>query len=102
MNEEKLRVNPRFLGEDGERFFTVQFSCRTKPKAHIVFIPPFVEEMNRCRSLVAGQARDFARSGYACTLVDFLDLLGLRPPHDSVVHPVLDREKRSYIIAMPR
>lgn len=27
--------------------------------------------MNRCRSLVAGQARSFAAAGYSCTLIDF-------------------------------
>lgn len=66
-----VRVNPRFMGEEGGRHFTVQFSPGYKPKAHIVFIPPFGEEMNRCRSLVATQARSFAAAGYSCTLVDF-------------------------------
>jgi hypothetical protein len=71
MSDEGITVLPRFLGEEGTRYFTLQFSCTEKPKAHIVFIPPFGEEMNRCRSLVSAQARNFARAGYACTLVDF-------------------------------
>lgn len=66
-----IRVLPRFMGEEGEKYFTLQFSSREQPKAHIVFVPPFGEEMNRCRALVSGQARQFARSGYSCTLVDF-------------------------------
>jgi len=41
------------------------------PRGHIVFLPPFAEEMNRCRTLVADQARLFAQSGYACTVLDF-------------------------------
>lgn len=71
MSSEDVAVIPRFMGEDGQRFFTLQFLAGSKPKAHIVFVPPFGEEMNRCRSLVATQARSFARAGYSCTLVDF-------------------------------
>jgi exosortase A-associated hydrolase 2 len=70
MSGEHLTLLPRFMGDEGEKYFTMQFSC-SSPKAHIVFIPGFCEEMNRCRSLVATQARSFAASGYACTLVDF-------------------------------
>lgn len=71
MAEDGVSLLPRFLGEEGARFFTLQFSC-AEPRAHIVFFPAFCEEMNRCRSLVATQARRFAAAGYACTLVDFL------------------------------
>jgi exosortase A-associated hydrolase 2 len=71
MKNSDLKVLPRFMGEEGGRFFTVQFRCSERPKAHIVFVPPFGEEMNRCRALVAEQARNFAASGYACTLIDF-------------------------------
>lgn len=71
MSEAGIKVLPRFLGEEGEQYFTLQFCCAGRPKAHIVFIPPFGEEMNRCRSLVATQARNFAAAGYACTLIDF-------------------------------
>jgi len=71
MSSDGVTYLPRFLGEEGERFFTLQLCCSADFKAHIVFIPPFGEEMNRCRSLVATQARSFARAGYACTLLDF-------------------------------
>lgn len=70
MGDEGVRLLPRFMGEEGARFFTTQFACAA-PRAHIVFFPAFCEEMNRCRSLVATQARRFAAAGYACTLVDF-------------------------------
>jgi exosortase A-associated hydrolase 2 len=59
------------MGEEGEKYFTLQVSCLEEPKAHIVFVPPFGEEMNRCRALVSEQARHFAQSGYSCTLIDF-------------------------------
>lgn len=71
MSSGDVTVVPRFLGEEGQKFFTLQFLCYEKPKAHIVFVPPFGEEMNRCRALVATQARSFARSGYSCVLIDF-------------------------------
>jgi exosortase A-associated hydrolase 2 len=71
MGTDGIAVLPRFLGEEGKRHFTIQFSTVDNPKAHIVFIPPFGEEMNRCRSLVATQSRAFARAGYSCTLLDF-------------------------------
>lgn len=67
----EIKALPRFMGEQGEQYFTLQFSCRGQPKAHIIFVPPFGEEMNRCRALVAEQARHFAQSGYACTILDF-------------------------------
>lgn len=70
MGDDGVRLLPRFMGEEGERFFTTQFAC-AQPRAHIVFFPAFCEEMNRCRSLVATQARSFAVAGYACTVVDF-------------------------------
>lgn len=70
MNVEGITMLPRFIGEASARYFTTQFSS-AETKAHIVFIPPFGEEMNRCRSLVASQARSFAAAGYACTLIDF-------------------------------
>ncbi len=66
-----IKVLPRFMGEEGEQNFTLQFSCLEQPKAHIVFVPPFGEEMNRCRALVSEQARHFAQSGYSCTIIDF-------------------------------
>jgi exosortase A-associated hydrolase 2 len=71
MSDDGITVLPRFMGEEGEKYFTQQFSSGGNPKAHIVYIPPFGEEMNRCRSLVSIQARSFATAGYACTLIDF-------------------------------
>lgn len=72
MNQHSITYVPRFLGTEGERFFTLQFRPVSEPLAHVVYVPPLAEEMNRCRALVAEQARSFARAGYACTLVDFV------------------------------
>lgn len=51
--------------------FALQFRPADMPRAHVVYLPPFAEEMNRCRALVAEQARLFARAGLSCTLLDF-------------------------------
>lgn len=64
-------MKPRFLGGDGYRHFILQFLRTEAPRAHIVYLPPFGEEMNRCRAVVAEQARQFAEKGYSCSLVDF-------------------------------
>lgn len=72
MTVNAISVLPRFLGAEGERFFTLEMAAAENPRAHIVYFPPFGEEMNRCRSLVAQQARSFAAAGYNCTLVDFI------------------------------
>lgn len=71
MKKKDIKILPRFMGEEGEKHFTLHFSCKERPKAHIVFVPPFGEEMNRCRALVSEQARNFAESGYSCTIIDF-------------------------------
>ncbi|MDX1732979.1 MAG: hydrolase 2, exosortase A system-associated [Halioglobus sp.] len=66
-----MNIYPRFLGEAGRRFFLTQFRAEAGPRAHVLFIPPFGEEMNRCRALVAEQSRLLAQSGYHCTVLDF-------------------------------
>lgn len=38
----------------------------------VVHLPAFAEEMNRCRRMVAVQARELARIGYAVLLIDLL------------------------------
>lgn len=66
-----ILVNPRFLGQPGERVFTLQFAPAGDIQGHILYLPPFAEEMNRCRTAVADQARAFAAQGFACTMIDF-------------------------------
>lgn len=63
---------PEFLGDEGTKLYTLSFVPEAPPKAQIIYIPPFGEEMNRSRALAAEQARAFAASGYACTIMDFL------------------------------
>jgi len=64
-------LSAAFLGSEGQNFLTVKFQPTAAPRGHIVYLPPFGEEMNRCRALAAEQARRFADAGYICTMVDF-------------------------------
>ncbi len=59
-----------FLDESGDGF-CIRFRPLASPRLHLVFLPALGEEMNRCRALVAAQARWFARQGICCSLVDY-------------------------------
>lgn len=63
-------VEPAFVG-DTYPAFAVHYRPAGIPRAHIIYLPPFAEEMNRCRAIVAEQARWFAQSGFSCATVDF-------------------------------
>ena len=64
-------VCPRFLDSPSGRIFTLYFAPTTPIRGAILYLPPFAEEMNRCRALAAAQARAFADAGYACLLLDY-------------------------------
>lgn len=65
-----VSVNPMFLDGERGRVFALHFCPIAPPRAHLIFLPPFCEEMNRCRHLVADQARRFASDGYSCLILD--------------------------------
>jgi exosortase A-associated hydrolase 2 len=70
MSRPAYTISARFNGHAPEKFLTVDYMPKSRVKAHIIYIPPLAEEMNRCRALVATQAREFAELGFSCTLVD--------------------------------
>lgn len=70
MSLSEVKATPRFL-DCPDPIFTVTFSSNSRCRGNIVYLPPFEEEMNRCRAAVAGQARRFAATGYSCTLIDY-------------------------------
>jgi len=65
-----VAINPVFLDGERGRIFALHFCPGDSPRAHLVFLPPFCEEMNRCRHLVADQANRFAIAGYSCLILD--------------------------------
>ena len=64
-------VSPQFLDSPAGRIFTLYFAPTTPIRGAVLYLPPFAEEMNRCRALAAAQARAFADAGYACLLLDY-------------------------------
>ena len=65
-----IKTIPAFIDGASGKIFTLQFIPEALPKAHIVYLPPFCEEMNRCRQLVSRHARLWSESGYSCLIVD--------------------------------
>tara|TARA_E500000305_G_scaffold21563_1_gene16422 strand:+ start:6559 stop:7383 length:825 start_codon:yes stop_codon:yes gene_type:complete len=71
MSTQPIHIQAGFTEGEKPAFF-VRFSpADAVPRAHVIYLPPFTEEMNRCRAIAAGQARQFARQGMSCTLLDF-------------------------------
>lgn len=61
---------PAFLQGNAGRLFTLHFKPDAPDRGAILCVPPFGEEMNRTRALMAAQARAFAGMGYGCLLLD--------------------------------
>ena len=57
---------------DGKRgeLFGVYFPPKVACRGAILALPPFTEELNRCRNMTAIQARAFAAAGYGCLIFD--------------------------------
>ncbi|WP_187275943.1 serine aminopeptidase domain-containing protein [Parahaliea aestuarii] len=65
------QLDARYLGRPGARVFSLSFQPRDAARGQVLYLPPFAEEMNRCRALASAQARQFAMAGYGCTLMDY-------------------------------
>ena len=65
-------VEPFFLPTPGGPVYAVLHRpADTVPlRGHVLVVPPFNEEMNRCRSMVTLQARELAQRGFATLLLD--------------------------------
>jgi len=63
-------MQPMFLDFNGRRLFALQFHPAGPCIGAVLFLHPFSEEMNRCRSHVAEQARALAAAGLRCLLLD--------------------------------
>ncbi|MBT0960590.1 hydrolase 2, exosortase A system-associated [Denitromonas iodatirespirans] len=65
-----MTMRPFFLESDGARLFALECLPQGRPRGAVLYVPPFAEEMNRCRAIVAEQARAFAHLGYASLCID--------------------------------
>lgn len=64
-------VHPQFLTSAAGQVFMLYYAPTNPVRGAVLYLPPLAEEMNRCRALVAAQARAFANAGYACLLLDY-------------------------------
>ena len=63
-------VQPLFLELNGRRLFALQMLPTGPCTGAVLCLPAYAEEMNRCRSHVAEQARALAATGLRCLLLD--------------------------------
>jgi len=62
-------AQPHFLDTSSGRIFAVHHAPAS-PRGHVLFVPPFNEEMNRCRSMMTLQAESLFRCGFGTLVVD--------------------------------
>jgi len=65
------KLTPFFLDSAQGKIFCLYFPPKQELKGAILYVPPFLEEMNRCRSTVAQQAKSFSELGFACLIMDY-------------------------------
>ena len=71
MSQAGFQIEPFFLaGEHGALFCIYLSPSGTVPKATILYLHPFAEEMHKSRRMAALQARHLAANGYAVLQVD--------------------------------
>lgn len=85
-----ISVRPTFLQAAGGRLFAVHH-VPASPRGNVLCIPPFNEEMNRCRSMLTLLAQSLAAQGYG-TLV--IDLFGTGDSDGNYVDARWDRWQR--------
>jgi exosortase A-associated hydrolase 2 len=71
MNPAGFQIEPFFLTGEHGALFCVYLSSRDRaPKATVLYLHPFAEEMHKSRRMAALQARHLAANGYAVLQVD--------------------------------
>lgn len=71
MNPGKCSIRADFLEHQGRKLFYLLFQpSEVEARGSVLFLPPFTEEMNKSRHIVAVQARDIAAKGYNVLLLD--------------------------------
>jgi exosortase A-associated hydrolase 2 len=61
---------PGFIELGNRRLYAVQWRPAGPLRGTVVYVPPFAEELNRCRTLAADAARALAADGWRCVLAD--------------------------------
>jgi exosortase A-associated hydrolase 2 len=63
-------TEPQFLTVAGRRLFALKITPTGPVRGALLYLPPFAEEMNRCRSHAVAQARALAAIGYTTLILD--------------------------------
>jgi exosortase A-associated hydrolase 2 len=63
-------VEPGWVEGSQGRLFSLFFPCRSNCRGSALYLPPFAEDLNRCRNMAALQAREFAAAGIAVLILD--------------------------------
>lgn len=71
MNQGECSIRGHFLEHRGRKLFCLLLEpVSVKAHSAILFLPPFAEEMNKSRRIVACQARELAAAGHRVMLLD--------------------------------
>lgn len=71
MSSRKCSIKADFLEHQGRKLFYLLLGPSDREACgSVLFLPPFAEEMNKSRHIVASQAREIAASGYNVMLLD--------------------------------
>ena len=71
MNVDNIVLQPGYLDGTKGRLFTLYNLPENKQQVVFLFLPSFAEELNRCRVMVAMQARQMVAQGHGCLLLDY-------------------------------
>jgi len=71
VNAENIVLQPGYIEGTKGRLFTLLNLPQNKQQTVFLFLPSFAEELNRCRVMVAMQARQMVAQGYGCLLLDY-------------------------------
>ena len=66
-----ILLRPQYIHGTKGHLFTLFTPPKDKEQTVFLFLPSFAEELNRCRVMVAMQARQLADQGYGCLLLDY-------------------------------
>lgn len=66
-----IELTPRFIEGSKGPLFCLTYLPEDKSAEILLFLPPFAEELNRCRVMVAMQARQLAVIGVGTLLLDY-------------------------------
>ena len=63
-------TEPSFLEGNSGKLFTIRYRPRQKSLGTVILVPPFGEEMNKCRPMMTRQARQTATLGFTSVVFD--------------------------------